>query len=51
MRLDGFQEVVVEAWAAVPSGSCPLLSLSARLKAMARRLQWWSDINVGHVAS
>jgi hypothetical protein len=51
MRLDGFREAVANFWAAVPSGPCPLLTLSTKLKATARELQGWSDKKVGHVAS
>jgi exonuclease III len=50
-RLDGLQEAVAGAWAAAPSCPCPLLNLSAKLKAMARGLQGWSEKKVGHVAS
>jgi hypothetical protein len=50
-KLDGFQEAVSSAWASVPFGSCPLLSLSVKLKATSRGLQRWSDKRVGHVAS
>jgi hypothetical protein len=38
------------AWADAPSCPCPLLNLSAKLKAMARELQGWSEKKVGHVA-
>jgi hypothetical protein len=50
-KLAGFQEVVSVAWASMPLGLCPLLSLSAKLKATARGLQNWSDKKVGHVTS
>jgi hypothetical protein len=35
----------------VPSGPCPFLILSAKLKATTRGLQSWSDKKVGHVTS
>jgi hypothetical protein len=50
-KFEGFQEVVASAWAVVPTGACPLLTLSAKLKATARGLQGWSKKRVGHVAS
>jgi hypothetical protein len=50
-KLDGFQETVAFVWAAVPTGPCPLLTLSAKLKATTRGLQGWSEKKVGHVAS
>jgi hypothetical protein len=50
MKLEGFQEAMASAGAAVPTGSCPLSALSAKLKATARRLQGWSERKVGHVA-
>jgi hypothetical protein len=50
-KLEGFQEAVSSAWATVPAGACPLLTLSAKLKATARGLQGWSEKKVGHVAS
>jgi hypothetical protein len=50
-KLDGFQEAVAEAWATALLGPCPLLTLSAKLKATTRRLQGWSERKVGHVAS
>jgi hypothetical protein len=50
-KLDGFQDAVAAAWASVPAGLCPLLTLSAKLKGTTRGLQSWSDKKVGHVAS
>jgi hypothetical protein len=50
-KLDDFQEAVAAAGGSVPSGPCPLLSLSTKLKATTRGLQSWSDKKVGHVAS
>jgi hypothetical protein len=50
-KLDDFQEAIAVAWGSVPSGPCPLLSLSTKLKATTRGLQWWSDKKVGDVMS
>jgi hypothetical protein len=50
-KLDGFQEAVATAWTAVPIGPCPLLTLAAKLKAMARGLQGWSERKVEHVST
>jgi hypothetical protein len=51
LKLDGFQEAVASAWASSPAAPCPLLILSAKLKATARGLQSWSERKVGHVAT
>jgi hypothetical protein len=37
-KLEGFQEAVSTTSASVPSGPCPMISLSAKLKATARAL-------------
>jgi hypothetical protein len=50
-KLEGFQEAVSVTWAAVPAGACPLLTLSAKLKATARGMQRWSEKKVDHAAS
>jgi hypothetical protein len=50
-KLEGFQEAVSTAWASMPSGPFPLISLSAKLKATAKALHCWSDKKVGHVVS
>jgi hypothetical protein len=50
-KLDGFQEAVAAAWASMPAGPCPLVSLAVKLKATTRGLQSWSDKTVGYVAS
>jgi hypothetical protein len=45
-KLEGFQEAVTAAWASVPAGPCPLITLSLKLKATIRGLQSWSDTKV-----
>lgn len=50
-KLDGFQEVVSEAWNSIAAGPCPFITLDRKLKAVSRRLQSWSDKKVGHINS
>jgi hypothetical protein len=38
-KLDGFQEAVAAAWASMPAGPCPLVSLPVKLKPTTRGLQ------------
>ena len=49
--MEGFHEVVQEAWVSSGGSSCPFLTLEMKLKATARALQRWSDKRIGHVAS
>jgi hypothetical protein len=49
--LDGFLEVVKEAWDSVQPRSCPLYTLDLKLKATARSLQSWSQRKFGHFKS
>ena len=49
--LEGFQEVVKEAWESVQPGLCPLQTLTLKLKATARGLQSWSQRRCGHIRS
>jgi hypothetical protein len=51
MKFEGFQEAVAVAWTAVLTDPCPLLTLTAKLKATTRGLQGWSERKVGHVSS
>jgi hypothetical protein len=50
-KLGGFQEAVAASWSSVLAGSCPLVTLSSKLKATAKGLQSWSDKKVGNVQS
>jgi hypothetical protein len=50
-RLDGFQDVVAEAWNSVEPHFCPLETLSLKLKALTRALQSWSQKKIGHIAT
>ena len=49
--LDGFQEVVKDAWNTVQPSTCPLDTLALKLKATAKRLQSWSQKKFGHFKS
>lgn len=42
-QLEGFQEVVTEAWNSVEARYCPLETLSWKLKALTKALQSWSQ--------
>ncbi|XP_020405790.1 uncharacterized protein [Zea mays] len=48
-KLEGFQEEVHSAWNSVEAVRCPFQTLEKKLKMTARRLQGWSDKQVGHV--
>jgi len=50
-RLDGFHETVSQAWNSVEACSCPLETLSLKLKTLTRSLQSWSQKNIGHINS
>jgi hypothetical protein len=50
-KMDGFLDIVQSAWVPVGSSPCPFVNLDRRLKGTSRRLQSWSDKQVGHVAS
>ena len=50
-QLDGFQEVVSQAWGAVEARSCPLETLSLKFKALTRALQSWSQKCIGHISA
>jgi hypothetical protein len=50
-KIEGFHEVVQNAWSSIPDGHCPYLSLDLKFKATAKALQRWSDKKVGHINS
>jgi hypothetical protein len=50
-RMEGFQDVVLEAWNSVQSARCPFLTLDRKLKETAKRLHIWSEKQVGHIVS
>jgi hypothetical protein len=50
-KLEGFQDTVHDAWESVGTANCPFLTLHRNLKKTARRLQSWSDRQVGHISS
>ena len=49
--MEGFQDVVLEAWNSVQPVSCPFITLDRKLKVTAMRLRSWSDKQVGHIVS
>lgn len=49
-QLDGFLDVVSEAWLSVPPDPDPFPTLVLRLKATSRRLQSWSSRTIGNIA-
>jgi hypothetical protein len=48
---DGFLDVVKDAWESVEHRACPLETFALKLKAIARRLQSWSQKKFGHFMS
>jgi hypothetical protein len=50
-QLQGYQEVVALAWNSVLATSCPFFTLDAKIKAITKGLQSWSDKNVGNISS
>jgi exonuclease III len=48
-QVEGFQEAVEVAWNSVPTAPCSFFSLDAKIKALTRGLQSWSDKTVGNV--
>jgi hypothetical protein len=48
-KLEGFQEEVHSTWVSVDAIRCPFQTLEKKLKMTAKRLQGWSDKQVGHV--
>jgi hypothetical protein len=50
-KLEGFHDIVRDAWDSVGTANCPFLTLHYKLKKTARRLQAWSDRQVGHIRS
>jgi hypothetical protein len=49
--LEGFLDTVHDAWESVGTVNCPFLTLHHKLKKAAKRLQAWSDRQVGHIRS
>jgi hypothetical protein len=49
-KLDGFQEAVTSAWASVPLGQCPFITLDRKFKAVTKSLQSWSNKVVGQIS-
>jgi hypothetical protein len=47
--MEGFQEAVEVAWNSVPTAPCPFFTLDAKIKALTRGLQSWSDKTMGNV--
>lgn len=50
-KLEEYHETVANAWASIPTGTCPFATLDNKFKAVTRGLQSWSDKNVGHINS
>jgi 3-phenylpropionate/cinnamic acid dioxygenase small subunit len=50
-RMEGFQDVVLEAWNSVHPARCPFITLDRKLKETAKRSRTWSDKRVGHIVS
>lgn len=48
-KLDGFQDTVYQAWTSVASGTCPVETISNKLRTTSRSLQAWSQKKVGNV--
>jgi len=50
-QLDGFQDVVAQAWGSVEIRFCPLETLSLKFKSLTRALQSWSQKCIGQIRS
>jgi hypothetical protein len=50
-QLDGFQDVVAQAWGSVEIRFCPLETLSLKFKSLTRALQSWSQKRIGQIRS
>ncbi|XP_073367970.1 uncharacterized protein [Aegilops tauschii subsp. strangulata] len=48
-KVDGFHEVVQQAWHSVPADGNPFWVLDSKLRAMAKALQSWSDRRIGNI--
>jgi hypothetical protein len=48
-KIEGFHEVVHNAWSSVPVGQCPFSTFDLKLKGTAKALQGWSSKKVGHI--
>lgn len=49
-KLEGFHDIVQAAWGSVQPSRRPFLTLEAKLKEATRKLQSWSDRQVGHAS-
>jgi hypothetical protein len=47
--MQDFKEAMALGWNSVPAGTCPFVTLDAKIKATMRGLQSWNDKRVGHV--
>jgi hypothetical protein len=48
-KIEGFHEVVHNAWSSVPVGHCPFSTFDLKLKGIAKALQRWSSKKLGHI--
>ena len=48
-KMEGFHEVVSQAWESVPAGQCPLITFSKKLTTTSRCLQSWNEKKIGDV--
>jgi hypothetical protein len=48
-KIEGFHEVIKEAWNSVENSRCPFLALDKKLRVAARSLQSWSAKRVDHI--
>jgi hypothetical protein len=48
-KIEGFHEVVHNAWSSVPIGQCPYSTIDLKFKGTAKALQGWSSKKVGHI--
>lgn len=46
---DGFMETVAMAWSSIPAAGNPFVVLDRKLRAMAKKLQGWSDGWIGNI--
>ena len=50
-KLEGFHEVVGQAWGSVEARACPLETLSLKFKCLTRALQNWSKKCIGNIGA
>lgn len=48
-KMEGFHDVVMEAWNSVTGIACPIRRLAFKLRATSRALQSWGQRKVGNV--